>query len=69
MIDNILHCLSYGSKLGWMLNLDDYSVLIFTPQQAPNVYRGEHSLKVIEDIQLTLTAQQIFAWLKVGQSK
>ncbi|WNZ25248.1 Uma2 family endonuclease [Leptolyngbya sp. NK1-12] len=69
VIDNILHCLSYGSKLGWMLDPDDYSVLIFTPQQAPKVYRGEHSLKVIEDLQLTLTAQQIFAWLKVGQSK
>ncbi|MFQ3627671.1 MAG: Uma2 family endonuclease [Cyanobacteriota bacterium] len=67
VIDNILHCLKHGSKLGWMLDPDDYSVLIFTPQQEPEVYRGDRQLKVIAGVQLTLTPQQIFAWLKVGQ--
>ena len=66
VIDNILHCLKHGSKLGWMLDPDDYSILTFTPQQEPEVCRGNRELKVIEGVQLKLTAQQIFAWLKVG---
>jgi Uma2 family endonuclease len=69
VIDNILHCLKHGSKLGWMLDPDDYSILTFTPQQEPEVCRGDRQLKVIEEIQLTLTPQQIFAWLKIGQAR
>jgi len=69
VIDNILHCLKHGSKLGWMLDPDDYSVLMFTDQQEPEVCRGDHQLKVIAGVQLTLTPQQIFAWLKLGQAR
>lgn len=69
VIDNILHCLKHGSKLGWMLDPDDYSVLMFTPQQEPEVCRGNRQLKVIAGVQLTLTPQEIFAWLKVGQAR
>jgi Uma2 family endonuclease len=69
VIDNILDCLKHGSKLGWMIDPDDYSVLIFTPQQEPEVCRGDRQLKVIAGVQLTLTPQQIFAWLKLGQAR
>ncbi|WP_088243250.1 Uma2 family endonuclease [Calothrix rhizosoleniae] len=69
VIDNILHCLKHGSKLGWMLDPDDYSILTFTPQQEPEVCRGDRQLKVIEGVQLVLTPQQIFAWLKIGQAR
>jgi len=69
VIDHILHCLKHGSKLGWMLDPDDYSVLMFTPQQEPEVCRGDHQLKVIAGVELILTPQQIFAWLKVGQAR
>ncbi len=60
VIDNILHCLKYGSQLGWMLDPDDYSVLTFTPQQEPEVCRSDRQLKIIAGVQLTLTPQQIF---------
>ena len=69
VIDNIQDCLKHGSKLGWMIDPDDYSVLIFTPQQEPEVCRGDDQLKVIAGVQLTLTPQQIFAWLKLGQAR
>jgi Uma2 family endonuclease len=69
VIDNIQDCLKHGSKLGWMIDPDDYSVLIFTPQQEPEVCRGDRQLKVIAGVQLTLTPQQIFAWLKLGQAR
>ena len=69
VIDNIQDCLKHGSKLGWMIDPDDYSVLTFTPQQEPEVCRGDRQLKVIAGVQLTLTPQQIFAWLKLGQAR
>ena len=60
VIDNILHCLKHGSKLGWMVDLDDYSILVFAPQQEPEICRADRQLKVIDGIQLALTPQQIF---------
>ncbi len=67
VIDNILHCLRHGSKLGWMLDPDDYSILMFSPHQEPEVCRGARQLTVLEGIELVLTAEQVFAWLKVGK--
>lgn len=67
VIDNILYCLRHGSKLGWMLDLDDYSILIFSPHQEPEVCRGARQLMVLQGIELVLTAEQVFAWLKVGK--
>jgi Uma2 family endonuclease len=65
VIDNLLHCLRHGCKLGWMVDPDDYSVLIFAPQQEPEICRGKHQIRVLAGVNLTLTAEQIFAWLKV----
>lgn len=67
VIENILHCLRHGCKLGWMIDPDDYSVLLFSPQQEPDVCRGDRQLRVLEGVNLTLTAEQVFAWLKVGK--
>lgn len=67
VIDNILYCLRHGSKLGWMLDPDDYSILIFSPHQEPEVCRGARQLMVLQGIELVLTAEQVFAWLKVGK--
>lgn len=67
VIDNILHCLRHGCKLGWMIDPDDYSILIFAPQQEPNIYRGSRQLESLEGVNLSLTAEQIFGWLKIGR--
>lgn len=64
LIDNLLHCIKHDSRLGWMLDPDDYSVLIFTPHQELNVCRGVCQLQVPEDVDVELTAEQVFAWLK-----
>ena len=68
VIDNILFCLRYGCKLGWMVDPDDYSILIFTPGQEPGVYRGDRLLLGLGGIDLTLTAEQVFAWLKIARA-
>lgn len=67
VIDNILYCLRHGCKLGWMIDPDDYSILIFMPQQEPDVYRGQNQLPVIEGVNLTLSAEEVFTWLKIDR--
>lgn len=67
VIDNILHCLRHGCKLGWMLDPDDRSILIFVPHQEPEVCRGDRQLIAIAGIDLTLSAEQVFDWLKIGR--
>jgi Uma2 family endonuclease len=67
VIDNLLHCIKHGCRLGWMLDPDDYSVLIFAPNEEPTVCRGAEQLQVLAGVHLKLTAEQVFAWLQIGR--
>ena len=67
VIDNILHCLRHGCQLGWLVDPDDRSILTFRPKQEPEVHRGSNQLQVLEGIELELTADQVFGWLKIGR--
>ncbi|MEH2025515.1 Uma2 family endonuclease [Nostoc sp.] len=66
VIGNILHCLKYGSRLGWFLDPDDFSILVFLPEQQPVLFQGEDFLPVLPEIELVLTVNQVFGWLKMG---
>jgi len=65
VIDNILHCLSHGCQMGWVIDPGDYSIMTFLPNQAPQVCRDEHPLTLLPEVEITLTPQQVFGWLKV----
>jgi len=34
---NILHCLKHGSRLGWLIDPDERSVLVYPPGQQPEL--------------------------------
>jgi Uma2 family endonuclease len=63
---NILHCLKYGCQLGWLIDPSDRSILVFQPQQQPELLRGTDDLLVLPEIELKLTVAQVFGWLKMG---
>ena len=63
---NILHCLKHGTHLGWLIDPDDRSVLIFLPNQQPELCQGSNRVVVLDGIDLQLTAEQIFGWLRMG---
>ena len=63
VLGNILHCLAHGSHLGWFIDPDDLSILLFRPQQQPVLYQNNQTLPVFPDLDLSLTAQQVFSWL------
>lgn len=62
---NILHCLKHGTQLGWLIDPDDRSILIFLPNQQPELHQGDNRLVVLDGIDLQLTAAQLFGWLKM----
>jgi Uma2 family endonuclease len=62
---NILHGLKHGCQLGWLVDPGDRSVIVFQPQQQPELFHQNDKLTVLEDIDLELTAKQIFGWLKM----
>lgn len=65
VLSNILYCLNQGSDLGWFIDPDDLSILCLMPQQQPVVCQGDVILPVLRDINLTLTVNQVFSWLKM----
>ena len=62
---NILHCLSHGCQLEWLVDPDDKSILIFLPNQQPELFTGSDKLTVLDGIDIQLTAEEVFAWLKM----
>jgi Uma2 family endonuclease len=64
---NILHCLKHGCQLGWLIDPDDRSILVFLPKQQPELCCGSDALNVLSEIELSLTVEQVFDWLKMGQ--
>ncbi|MGD1909715.1 MAG: Uma2 family endonuclease [Rivularia sp. (in: cyanobacteria)] len=66
VIGNILHCLKYGSGLGWFLDPDDSSILVFEPGKQPVLFQGEDVLLVLPEIELIFTPNQIFRWLNMN---
>jgi Uma2 family endonuclease len=63
VLDNILYCLDHGSRLGWFIDPDDFSVLCLRPQAQPLLCRGEQVIPVLPELDLTLRATQVFGWL------
>jgi Uma2 family endonuclease len=65
---NILHCLKYDCQLGWLLDPDDRSILVFQAKQQPELRQGTDNLIVLDGIELNLTVEQVFNWLKMKGS-
>lgn len=65
VIGNILHCLQHGCQLEWFVDPDDHSILVFMPNQQPELLQGSDRLPLLAGIELELTADQVFGWLKM----
>ncbi len=66
VLGNILHCLEHGSHLGWFVDPDDLSILYLLPQQQPVLCQGNQRLPIVPNLDLTLTVDQVFGWLKMS---
>jgi len=63
---NILHCLKYGTQMGWLIDPDEQSVFAYLPDRPTAVYdEPEARLPVPEfSSELHLTVGGLFNWLK-----
>ncbi|WP_293112690.1 Uma2 family endonuclease [Moorena sp. SIO4G3] len=66
VIGNILYCLQHGCQLGWLIDPADRSILVFRPGQEPELLLGSNHPSVLDDINLELTVDRIFGWLKMS---
>jgi len=65
VLGNIIHCLEYGSHLGWFIDPDDLSILLLRPQQQPSLGQENQLLPVYPQLDLELTVSQVFGWLNM----
>ncbi|PPT08718.1 hypothetical protein CKA32_004082 [Geitlerinema sp. FC II] len=66
VIEKILYCLNAGTRLGWLIDPQDESVVVFQPDSLPQVRSGVEPLPVLEGLDnLSVSAKQIFDWLVV----
>jgi Uma2 family endonuclease len=66
VIDKIIFCLKQGTKLGLFIEPEDESVIIFQPDQLPDVKYADENLpvlKVLGDWQLSVA--DVFNWLQL----
>lgn len=62
---NLLHCLQFGTQMGWLIDPEERSVFVYLPDQAPTFYdKAELRLPVPEFAkELNLTVEGMFNWL------
>lgn len=66
IIEKILFSLNHGSKLGWLIDCDDQSVMILQPNRLPEIKSQEETLTALEIFSdWQLTAKIMFDWLKI----
>lgn len=66
VISNILHCLKYGTELGWLIDPEERLILAFLAGEEPVELTGNDKLPIPQFLSLDLTVEQVFGWLKVG---
>lgn len=64
VIRKITFCLSQGTKLGWLIDPEDESVVIFEPNSTPMVKADNDVLLVLAALgNWQLSAADLFDWL------
>jgi len=64
VINKITFCLKHGTKLGWFIEPEDESVMVFLPNQLPDVKYGDDKLPVLEVLgDWQLSVADVFSWL------
>jgi Uma2 family endonuclease len=64
---NILHCLKNGCQMGWLIDPEERSLLIFPPGQQPELLEAEQDVLPVPTLASTLqlTIGDVFGWLKL----
>ena len=61
----ILHTLRHGGQMGWLVDPDERVVLVYRCDRLPDEFSEGAVLPCLAGIDLQLTAEEMFGWLKV----
>jgi len=64
LIAKIYDCLAEGTQLGWLIDSQEEVIMVFVPDQPLLLVSGDMALTVLDGIDLQLTPNQVFGWLK-----
>ncbi|NJR39510.1 MAG: Uma2 family endonuclease [Leptolyngbyaceae cyanobacterium CSU_1_4] len=67
VLAKLLHCMEQGTELGWLLDPENETVLTIFPEMRVKLYQGTEPLLVLQNIDLTLLAAEIFSWLALPE--
>jgi Uma2 family endonuclease len=67
VLAKLLHCMEHGTELGWLLDPENDTVLAILPESRVKLYQGTEPLPILRDIDLTLSAAEIFSWLALPE--
>jgi Uma2 family endonuclease len=64
---NILHCLNYGTSLGWLIDAEECNIIVYPHHQQPIYLENPEDILPVPDLvgDLHLTLGQLFDWLKL----
>jgi Uma2 family endonuclease len=62
---NILHCLKYGTQMGWLIDPEEQTVFVYLSKQEPQIFdESEQQLPVPAfAAELQLSVGELFGWL------
>jgi Uma2 family endonuclease len=62
---NILHCLNYGTQMGWLIDPSERTIFVYRPHQQTEVFDEADMLISVPSFadDLQLTVGELFAWL------
>ncbi|KJH70686.1 Uma2 family endonuclease [Aliterella atlantica] len=62
---NILHCLKYGTQMGWLIDPEEQTIFIYRPKQEMEVFDEPDQVLPVPTFasNLRLTVKDLFAWL------
>lgn len=67
VIKNILFCLNHNAKLGWLIDPQEKLILVFKPQQEPEIKENQDILPVLDVLSgLQLSAANLFELLTLS---
>ncbi|MEH2162531.1 MAG: hypothetical protein V7K38_16175 [Nostoc sp.] len=51
-------------QLGWLIDPSEHCILVYQPNSLPDLLAGKDILPVLKDFKLTLSVDEVFAWLQ-----
>ena len=65
LIKKLLHCLQHGTEMGWLIDPEEQTVLVFRSQHSIAAFDEPESIILVPEFasELTLSVGELFGWL------